>query len=383
MAQYRGLTWDHPRGRVWLEAASALWRERGVDVVWEAQPLEGFEGHPIEELCARYDLVVLDHPHLGDALATGSLRAMEEVLGDASPALQEAYVGPSLRSYRLDGRTWALPIDAATQVSARDPRIVGRAPATWDDVERLAGEAPVALSLAGPHALLSLFSVAASLGAPPVDAAGEPWLDEGTALAALDVLRSVHARSRRAYAGLNPIGLLERVGSDDPLAYVPLVYGYVTYAFPKSPAPIAFGDAPRMEPGGLPGSTIGGTGVAVSRRAPLDDAFRAYLSWLVAPATQRRLVPELLGQPAAAAAWDDAEVDAAAGAFYSATRATIEAAVVRPRASGFPEAQQHGSAIVREALSGAVDPARAVARLTALAVAPHGTPQRTHRKDPE
>ena len=56
MNGYRGLTWNHPRGRVWLEAASVLWRERGVDVRWESQPLEGFEAHPIDDLAERYDL---------------------------------------------------------------------------------------------------------------------------------------------------------------------------------------------------------------------------------------------------------------------------------------------------------------------------------------
>ena len=379
MQRYRGLTWDHPRGRIWLEAASVLWRERGIDVVWEVQPLEGFEAHPIDELCERYDLVVLDHPHLGDALRTDSLQPLEAVLGECSPALAGSYVGPSLDSYRLGGCTWALPIDAATQVSARDPRMVAHAPVTWEEVERLAADLPVALSLAGPHALLSLFSVASALGAPPIDRAGSPWLDEGTVLDGLDVLRSVHARARREYLELNPIALLERVGSDDPLAYVPLVYGYVNYASPSRPVPVGFGDAPRISAGGIPGSTIGGTGVAISARASVTDALRDYLHWLVDPATQRRFVPEFAGQPSAAGAWEDADTDRSSGRFYSATRSTIEASTVRPRYPGFPDAQQRGSAIVRSALAAELDPREAASRLTALAaesrgIAPEGHP---------
>ncbi|MGV9900420.1 hypothetical protein ACWDVV_41605, partial [Streptomyces tendae] len=50
---YRGLTWDHPRGHDAL-AASA-----GRLVHWDVQPLEGFESHPIDALCARYDLVAV------------------------------------------------------------------------------------------------------------------------------------------------------------------------------------------------------------------------------------------------------------------------------------------------------------------------------------
>lgn len=379
MIQLHGLTWDHPRGRVWLEAASALWRERGVDVIWESQPLEGFESHPIDELCARYDLIVLDHPHLGDALASGSLQPMELVLGEASPALAEAFVGPSLASYRLEGATWALPIDAATQVSARDSRMAEHEPRTWADVVSLADDVPVALSLAGPHALLSLLSVAAALGAPPVDEPGVPWLAGETVEEALGILHAVHARSDHSSAGLNPIGLLERVGSDHPLAYVPLVYGYVNYARTSRSVPVTFGDAPRATEDGVPGSTIGGTGVAVTARATITDPLREHLAWLVAASTQRHVIPELEGQPAAACAWDDAAVDDAAGGFYSATRATIEASVVRPRHAGFPEAQLAGSAIVRGALDGDIDDSEAAAQLTALARASRTEPQETTR----
>lgn len=367
MNAYRGLTWDHPRGRVWLEAASVLWRERGIDVTWDAQPLEGFEAHPIDDLADRYDLIVLDHPHVGDALATGSLQSIESVLGAGDPLFSTGYVGPTLASYQNAGETWALPIDAATQVSARDARVVAEAPETWGDVAALAGHQPVALSLAGPHALISLFSVAAALGAPPVDAPGASWVPDRVALEALDLLRAVHAHARPEYAELNPIGLLERVGSDDPLAYVPLVFGYVNYSLPDRVIPVAFGAAPAATPGGTPGSTIGGTSVAISRRADITDSLRAYLRWLVAPATQRRIVPEFAGQPAASAAWSDAEVDTAAARFYSATRSTIETSVVRPRYAGFPESQLTGSAIVRAALAAELSPSDAVSALADLA----------------
>ncbi len=367
MNRYRGLTWDHPRGRVWLEAASVLWRERGVSVDWEVHSLEGFEAHPIETLAEQYDLIVLDHPHIGDAVEAGCLQPIEAVLGAEHPALAQVYAGRSLHSYRWAGSTWALPIDAAAQVSARDASRVDAAPETWTDVERLARDAPVALSLSGPHALLSFFSTAAAVGAEPVDAPGELWVPDREARDALDLLRAVHAHAAPGYDRLNPIALLERLGSDDPLAYVPLVYGYVTSATRGSGAPVAFGDAPRSAPGGRIGSTIGGTGVAISRCARVTDAFREYLAWLVAPRTQRAVVPAFDGQPALAAAWADAEVDAAAGAFYSSTRDTIESACLRPRYAGYPSAQVAGSAVVRAALSGEIGSDEAIGRLGALA----------------
>lgn len=347
MTRYRGLTWDHPRGRRPLEQTAAEWRERGVDVVWDAQPLEGFEAHPIEDLAARYDLVVLDHPHLGDAVAAGALQPVGHLLGS------EAFVGPSVASYTLGGELWALPLDAATQVSARTASRVPVAPRTWGEVASLAEDGGVALSLAGPHALLSLFSAAAALGHPPVDEPGAPWLDDAGLDGALDLLARVHRAALPGYAELNPIAMLERVADRaDPLSYVPLIYGYVTFS--RGPDPVTFGDAPRASADSPPGSTIGGTGVAVSARTVIDDDLATYLRWLVSDQTQRRVIPVRSGQPASSAAWRDPLVDAAASGFYSATLDTIEHATVRPRAAGYPAAQQRASAAVRDALAGRI-----------------------------
>ena len=78
---YRGLTWDHPRGFRALEAAA-----EGVDpardgfsLTWDRHSLEGFEERPIREQCDLYDLVVLDHPHVGEAVAADCLVPLEEL----------------------------------------------------------------------------------------------------------------------------------------------------------------------------------------------------------------------------------------------------------------------------------------------------------------
>src|SRR3546814_9411228 len=54
---------DLPRGYAALRAAA----ERDPLIEWDTHPLEGFESTPIASLCARYDLVVLDHPQIGRA----------------------------------------------------------------------------------------------------------------------------------------------------------------------------------------------------------------------------------------------------------------------------------------------------------------------------
>ena len=180
MARYRGLTWDHPRGRVALERAAAAATdaagERLID--WDAQPLEGFESSPIDELAARYDVIVLDHPHLGDAIAMGAIQPLDSVFQSKFLAeVERGAVGPSAASYTLDGHLWALPLDAATQVSVSLPELVPTAPRTWAEVADLATVAPVALSLAGPHAFLTYASLCVTLGNEPSVLPGAGFVD--------------------------------------------------------------------------------------------------------------------------------------------------------------------------------------------------------------
>ena len=72
----RGITWDHPRGYAALAELERLDAEGDtcygaapVPLTWDRQSLAGFESHPITDLARRYDLLVIDHPGLGPAMA--------------------------------------------------------------------------------------------------------------------------------------------------------------------------------------------------------------------------------------------------------------------------------------------------------------------------
>ena len=334
MTDFVGLTWDHPRGRDALEAAAG--RVTGGDSLrWEVHSLEGFESSPIEELARRYDLIVLDHPHLGDALASSSIRPLDELFtAQELGAWASEAVGPSTASYTVDGRQWALPLDAATQVSARRADLVPDAPASWDAALALAESGLVAPSIAGPHAFLTLCSIAVSLGEEP---AGHPerLLSRPVARDALDILRSLADSAPAGVLGLNPIGMLEHLAERDDLGYVPLVYGYVTY----SPT-VTFAAPPTA--GGRIGSTIGGTGIAITRRTEPTPALLDHLRWLLSAEAQEGFIPQHAGQPSARTAWT--------GPFYGPTLETVEQSWVRPRFPGYVPFQSEGSAIIRGGL---------------------------------
>lgn len=352
---FRGLTWDHPRGYRALQAAAARLTESGdgLTLDWDTHPLEGFEAHPIADLCARYDLVVLDHPHVGEAVEAGCLVPLETLFEPAEIAdWGAASIGPSLASYRYAGQHWALPLDAATQVmAARADLLDEPLPETWAGVLALAERKPVALSLAGPHAALTFQSIVAAMDGTR---ARDPdrFVHDDSATAALEIMASLVTGTPDAVRRLNPIALLERMRRDDGVALCPVVYGYVNYAAPVDGGrPILFGNAPAVRPSGRRGSTLGGTGIGISTRTTVIPALLDHLRWLMGDVAQRGFIPTHDGQPSRRSAWSDDAVNARWGDFYRNTAATLEDAYVRPR---FPHAialQTEISALLRDGLA--------------------------------
>jgi multiple sugar transport system substrate-binding protein len=350
--RYRGLTWDHPRGFNALHAAAARLAERpdGIAIQWDRQPLEGFESHPLYDLCGRYDLVVLDHPHVGEAVAAGCLVPLEDLFApDDILTWSRETIGACLASYRYAGRHWALPLDAATQVQACRPDLLDEPLDNWSDLLAVSETVPVALSIVGPHALLTFFSLATAFGEAPAEADPDTLVSERTGEQALAIMRVLLERMPSAIRALNPIGLLDRMALTDDVALCPLVYGYVNYAAPAlaGQRPIAFRDAPRAVAGGRPGSTLGGTGIGVTRRCHVTPGLLAHLRWLLGEEAQIAFIPNHDGQPSRRQAWHDRVVNARWGGFYERTAETIERAYVRPRHAGYIRFQTEGAEILR------------------------------------
>lgn len=369
MICYRGITWDHPRGKNALVAAAqdTRWRDAGLHLSWSAHSLEHFESHPIADLARNYDLIVLDHPHVGEALQDRALLPLDAVIDEERlRRWARQSVGPSFGSYSAEGSQWALPLDAATQVAVRKPALVPEPPGTWDDVVRLSATAPVALSLAGPHAFLTFASMCAAYGGPVGGPHAEEAIDrpadfapEETAKRVLEQMRMIASRAPLGTASQNPISLLQRMTESDDVAYCPLVFGYVNYSSPT----LQFSDAPSAVTGGVPQSTIGGTGLAISAHAEVTDILIEHLDWLMSPVAQRSFIPHHEGQPSSRDAWLDNQVNEASAGFYQSTLTTIENSWVRPRFAGYISFQSSASAIIRSILDGSDSVANGLARL--------------------
>lgn len=360
---FRGMTWAHPRGRdpmLALAAAAAgpgPLRVTGSRVTWSWQPLAGFEATSVAELARRFDLVVLDHPHLGDATRAGALTP----LGSLVPAEQLArwagtFVGGSWESYRYEGHQWAVPVDAATQVCAvreDSPLRLG----TWRDVLGLGREVRCAVPTAGPHTLLTFLALCAAH-----DPAFEPddarLVPRPVGREALALLRALVARTPSEQLGRDPIELLDALQAGEDLQLLPLVYGYATYSRDGTGHRVRFVDAPSVERGGPPGSVLGGAGLAVTSRGSRHAGVAGHVQQAAHRAAQCELIPAAGGQPAASAAWDDRAVNLATAGFYRGTRRTQEAAWRRPRHPGWITFQAEGSRrMFRGLLDGRADTA--------------------------
>lgn len=350
---FEALTWDHPRGYMALEAAARDWAALdGIDIAWQRQPLEGFESHPIEDLCQRFDIIVLDHPHLGEAVKAGALRPLDDYLDRlALDDLKTNTVGACLDSYTLDGQLWALPLDAASQVMAvRADLLDGAVPTLWSEVldrSRRSGKVP--LSLAGPHALLTLTSMAVSFGDRP--GTGDIYLATEPGEAAIELFYDLAALSDSSIRALNPIRMLERMSARDDIAFCPLIFGYVTYSGTDRQVPVSFRNAPKANADGRIGSVLGGTGIAITKRCQMTPPLIEHLRRLVGADAQKKFIPQHAGQPSRRDAWQDAAVNACWGQFYANTLPTIEDAYVRPRHDGYMKFQKVAADLVRDAAS--------------------------------
>ncbi|MDX0542974.1 extracellular solute-binding protein [Sinorhizobium medicae] len=349
----KGMTWNHPRGYDPMVACSRAWQETsGVEIQWEKRSLQDFETFPVEVLARDYDLIVIDHPHVGQITSENCLLPLDVPGREADrQALSAASVGPSYRSYEWNARQWAFPIDAATQVQAWRPDRTERL-RTWREVLDLARSGGVVLPLRPPHSLMSFFTLCGNLGRPCRSNGQGELVDAETGAAAIELLKEIAALVDPDCFDMDPIAAFEAMAEKgSAFACAPLIYGYVSYSMAGfRPALIRFGDIPEIGAAGPVGSALGGTGIAVSAFSKAPEQAIDFAYWVASGDVQRGIYAACGGQPGHGAAWQDETVNAATHDFYRATRATLEAAWLRPRHDDYMAFQQAGSDRLNEGL---------------------------------
>ena len=163
MIKLKGMTWDHSRGYDPMVATSLKFSEKHdnkVEIEWDKRPLQAFADSPIEEMTDDYDLIVIDYPHVGEVAAKGLLQNLDiPKYNNEIELLKKQSVGSSHESFFINGKQWALAIDAASQTACYREDLVRAIPTKWDDLLSLAKERKVLWPLKPVHAISSFYSI--------------------------------------------------------------------------------------------------------------------------------------------------------------------------------------------------------------------------------
>jgi multiple sugar transport system substrate-binding protein len=340
----------------------------GVNITWEKRSLQEFAGQPLDQLAERYDLLVIDHPWVGFAARAGWLLPLDEYLPATFLDDQVANsVGPSARSYSFGGHQWALAIDTATPVASWRPDLMAGSdlPRSWSDLLKLASAGKVIMPGIPVDTLMNFFMLCSTLGEDVAQSA-ERVVSTQVGVPALAMLRELALALDQVFFDLNPIRVYEAMTRADRFAYCPFAYGYNNYSRDGyARRPIEFGDLVEID--GRPcRTTLGGAGLAISRRCVSVKAAVDYAAFVADSVCQRTLYFESGGQPGHRAVWTDERVNLACRNFFINTLPALDRAFLRPRYPGYLRFQVQAGAPIRDYLHYGGDERMLLERLDSL-----------------
>jgi multiple sugar transport system substrate-binding protein len=362
-AALRGITWNHSRGFLPMVATAQRFEELHpeVEIVWEKRSLQAFADAPIGELAEDFDLLVIDHPSVGEAM--GFLLPLDEHLTPDYVTDQAlSSVGRSVESYEWDGHRWALAIDAAAPVSCYRLDLLSEMrslmPRTWPELLELAQRGAVALPLTPVDALMAFYMLCGAAGEEPF-LRSDRLVAEQVGAGALAHLADLARACGPECLYRNPIATYELMASGDRIAYCPFAYGYSNYArHGYARELLRFGGLVTMPDGRRLCSTLGGAGLAISRRCTEVSSAVEYCCFVAGAACQSGLYFASGGQPGHRSAWEDPSVNAACQSFFQDTLPVLDEAYLRPRFHGYLKFQQDAGPVLHRFLSAGGDPRR-------------------------
>lgn len=346
-----GITWDHIRGFGPLEASVLpYFKKTGVIVEWHKRSLKDFGDASLERLSKEYDLIIMDHPHCGTASHAGCILPVDSLLNDDELRKVSDSAGPSFTSYNYNNKQWALPIDAACQVSSHREDFFEATdlPKSWNEVFKLAQDIKakgryLGMALCPTDCNCSFLTLCAQLGSPFTD--GSPTT-KSVAIEAIEILKRLFDICYPESRDWNPIGLFNHMSKDDDVIYAPLAFGYTNYSR-KSPGKkrLRFGAIPEGR-----NALLGGAGIAISAYCDSSEEAVRYACWLCNEDYQSNGYVFAGGQPAHNSAWTNKTANELTGNFFLDTRQTIDAAYVRPRNKQWPSFQEQLGEIIHDGL---------------------------------
>ncbi|MBD1390142.1 extracellular solute-binding protein [Neiella sp. HB171785] len=371
ITELRGITWNHSRGFTSAVASAQRFEELNpsVRITWEKRSLQAFADEPIDQLAARYDLLIIDHPWAGFAAANNVILPLDDYLPAEFLADQAANtVGHSHESYRFGDKQWALAIDAATPVASFRPDLLEQAPQTWDELMALAEKGQVAVPSIPQDTLMNFYMLCCTLGEDPC-VSPEYVVSEEIGIKALKMLRELSVHLPAECFDMNPIQVYEAMTQTDQFAYCPFAYGYANYSQDGYARKLLnFADVVALDNGNRLITTLGGTGLAISASSKHIEPAAQYAEYVASPAIQGSLFFDFGGQPGHRQAWLSDRLNSRSHDYFKNTLPTLDRAFLRPRYAGHMQFQDNSGAPIRDYLMNGGDEKALLARLNKLYV---------------
>ena len=347
----RGITWGRSRGYTPLVATAVRYEELhpGVTILWE-KPYNFAQGI-IEEAASKYDILMIDHPHVGAASESGCLIPLcEHISFEYLKDQLDNSVGKSHKSYNIKGKQWALATDTATPVPFYRPDIFEKKklelPKTWEDVLELTSMGLVVMDWGNINMLMNFYMMCVTQGGQ-LFKNDDIVVDEDTGVL---VLRQFRELAKKQPENLIDVGsLFEAMTTRDDIAYCPFTYPYAPYSRKGySKKPVLFSDIVSIGKSGMLKSTLGGAGLAVSSTSPNIETAVDYVAYATSPEIQSTIYAECMGQPGHRKAWLDNHVNELTGNFYKNTLKSHDNSYLRPRYNGYIKFQGEAGFPIRD-----------------------------------
>ena len=352
----RGMTWDHPRGYDPMAASAESFHQQNpeVKIIWEKRSLQAFADRPIELMAFDYDLMVIDHPHVGEASRKNLIYELNEAEGFKVELdnLKRASVGLSHQSYNYNNNQYALAIDAAAPVSAYRSDLIENIPSTFEEIIKLAEKSKVMWPIKPVDAISSFNTIAANIGSQ-INKNHGSFIDISTGKSILEMMKSLADLVPKNCLSMNPIETLDYMSSNNDIIYCPLLYGYSNYSrkgFRNSL--INFTNIPSFNENknNCSGSQIGGTGLAISKNTKYLETALRYTFWVASELCQKDIYYKSGGQPGHLNAWQDENINHDCKNFFKNTLDTLEKSWLRPRYDGYMYYQDIAGTLVNNFL---------------------------------
>jgi multiple sugar transport system substrate-binding protein len=358
----QGITWGHSRGITPLLAAAQRYSELHpeVTVSWTKRTLQEFADYPLEKLVNDYDLLIIDHPWVGCAAATGCVLPLDEYVSAEYMTDQLVHsVGYSHPSYNYDGHQWALAIDAATPAASYRFDLFqhhhAAVPYNWQQLIALAQQGRVAIPAIPIDVLMNFYMFCIAHGETPFKNA-EEVVSRETGVKALQTMHELYSCIDKKFFTCNPIQVAELMTTTDDYWYCPFAYCYSNYSRTGyanktlTYANLVYYGEKRLR------STIGGTGLSVSATTKHKKEAVDFAAWVCSPKVQAGLYVQHGGQPGHGAAWTNRMANMITNNFFHAVRPAMENGYVRPRYNGYLHFQDHAGYPVQQYLQNPVKP---------------------------